>query len=165
MRIQSIFEQLQHCILRTHLSPADGGSSKIGCLCSSEETQAVVSNCCDIRQGNHPAAKVLLFTDYWLFVDYSVYWLFSLLQWHRRLKMRGVAHESGEATVSTQGKAVCMGGIRKPLLPPLCTAGSSTVRQGALCSLRNFIKSQRCLCLSGLSQFTFLKHCLHLNPY
>lgn len=154
MRIKSIFERVQHCILRSYLSPADAGSSKTGCLCSSEETQVVVSNCCAVRQGNHPAAKVLLFIDG------------ALLQWHRRLKMQGVARESGEATVSTQGKAVCMGGIRKPLLPPQCTAGSSMVRQGALCSPLNFfIKSQRCLCLSGLSQFTFLKRCLHLNPY
>lgn len=94
-----------------------------------------------------------------------VYWWRSS-QWDGRLKMQGLARESGEATVSTQGKAVCMGDIRKPLLPPRCTAGTSMVRQSALCSPLNFFtKSQRCLCLSGLSQFTFLKHCLHLNLY
>lgn len=79
--------------------------------------------------------------------------------------MQGVAHESGEARVPTQGKAVGMGDIRKPLLL-LCTAGSNTLRQGALCSPRNFFtKSQRCHCLSGFSQFTSLEHCFHLNPY
>lgn len=81
----------------------------------------MILNCCDIRQGNYPAPKVLLFIDG------------ALLQWDRRLEMQGLAHESGEATVSTQGKAVYIGDIKKPLLPPRCTAGSGTLRQDALC--------------------------------
>lgn len=154
MTIKSIFERLQHCVLRSHLSPAEAGSSKIGCLCSSEEAQTVDSNCCDIRQGNHPAPKVPMFIDG------------ALLQWDRRLETQGLAHESGEATVCTQGKAVCMGDMKKPLLPPRCTVGSSTLRQGALCSPLNFFtKSQTCLCLPGFSQFTSLKPSLLLNPY
>lgn len=57
----------------------------------------MVSNCCDTRQGNHPTAKVLM-------LIYG-----ALLQWDRRLKTQGLAHESEEAKVSTQDKAVCMG--------------------------------------------------------
>ena len=65
-------------------------------------------------------------------------------RWDRRLEKQVLAHKSGEAAVSVQGMTMDMGGIKKPLLPPQCTAGSGMLRQGALCSPLNFFtKSQR----------------------
>lgn len=97
----------------------------------------MVSNCCDMRQGNHPAAKILLFIDG------------AVLQWEERLKNKGLAHESGEATVSAQGKAVCMGDIRKPFLPPQCTAGSNMLITGSSLFTTKFLhqKPEMPLCL------------------
>lgn len=152
MRIKSIFDQSQHCILRSHLSPAEAGASKIGCLCSSEEAQAVVSNCCNIRQGNHFGSLCLLMV---LYSSGSGGW-----------RSKDWPTGTGKPKFLHRARLYCMGDIKKPLLPPQCMADSGTLRQGALCSPLNFFtKSQRRLSLSGFSQFTSLKYCLHLNLY